>query len=1813
MSDLGSIEDHFDSLQQGGQDSNAHHTRLNGTTQIGGIGTVSEDPSGWRPFGLGFKIPAWGRRSTTNSNLSRSNSESRLSVASSTGSNGDLKGELGRTSDKRSSHLRHEVGTRENADGLSLIEDSEHHDIRTLSELTARFASLIIPGDIADADQQVLQTRIEELQTLQQDVLAHIDTNDLETDEKARTLLEAIVEEIGVYGEFLESSESASGLGILAKNGEETDDVISYGSSAQTPDDMRSSGSQTFEDSTSDACSDVSGLASPPVQSPATQPPRPLSHFRRISTSTVASGASLSSSTIPSTAAMSASNLSVLAGQTVPPGPKDVLRWTSLQKLSMQLMSGAMRQKVGVPTVLSISGGILIGTSWSMILVYDFAQVLKTILGDPADASNPGPVTAVALAPDHNQLACGYAHGLIRVWDIQRRAIVKSIIPIGVQQEAKSKKDGHAQGAAIIHLAFIGTKGAFVSGDNQGSAFYHASSKGLVMSTQVSTRIHPSSSNPAVSTTLYALSALPRVSGHLRYPGDHLDLIALSTPYKMAIISLKPAPQTQFRLSWTRGSTVTNPSALACSISCLAWCPPSKQDKHGKIPVLSNPLLACSFGKQLRIIRVSWVSTAKRSKRDSVNVQSNAVDYSVQGSWVANDDIVALQWMDDKLLLCLTSLQELILFDATIMREIERSDVSMRQIISSDYYTRSLQSLRVTPAMAYHQSIRSYKGRLFVLGQRELTVASRLSWTDRLKALVVSGNFQEAIAMGLTFYYGSAKRAVIGLPPDDEMRRTMVGDHLTDLLLSFINMSLTSYDASDQKLLEGEDISVFRQLAATAFDTCLAIGRDDLLFGDIYENFGDKNLRVVFFELLEAYVLDERITTFSNPVIVQEFIAFYEMHGWLDRLEQVILHLDPMVLDVHHTVGLCLKYGLYSGLLYVYNRVGDFVTPIIELLHLLELHGKARNDKGHSNGNGSALSTSIAHSPEDAVYTLYVYLAYILTGKAFPVGHLDEKEAVAAREDVFSFLFSPFHAIWPPGTGACKLGREPYPYIHLLLSYDPREFLKALGAIVADDALQNKDLKIRPNVFVADEDGMGRFADRYEISRQFILNALISAVEGSSPPSVDILSLQHGESIYENNVLDPRDVTLCFCFVARIYANYRSTVSLQKDVLRRVLLCLMTSPDSTTREERQRAIVGVLLTGFEPSNAEQDKWLDLYQQGGLWRPYELAARKLQRYELVILSYLNDPTRQEQGFHAIYELLESEALAPRQSLAVKQSVLQNVVQLTHIDEVATTDLMSTFWPTEHKAVIRTLSPNADDLFTYLRGLLDAEWALSLRKTADRPRRRRPKQSTSTTDLGEEVYEKYIELLCIREPREVKRYLDRLSVDHTGYPYAFDRVLALCKQHNVLDAAVWILEKSGNLEGALRLIMEGVQVAVEIITNTGNRSGETSGEITSLNALEHIKRRIDMALDLCMRSSGRLGKDECESLWFSLLDAIVEPQKVTAPPSPTRPEGGPLSATFDDEREPKVVELYDCLKNSARTLLYAMVGYVPFHSILYRIVQSQRRASFGEHREIIFSMLDSYSYERELLQATNRILSIDVHGSQARSTSLRRKALRPFKGQCGVCKRMLHIRAMSDLQKINKIAVMKCGHAFHATCLQTDMERIASMEGWETAGDAISGSGWCVICAKNRDRAKAAAKKLTTSSAERTKEKGKDKMAVVADAEEPPDTQQKQQVQRANAELFVRLSSHMPTNEIYRLLHPHRASNVEDMINMNDDVIDLGESPYDSVYGDGQSAYRRGSEFPSHQIQHIPSSIVKTPHKYFLSLAPPSMPPSIDSVD
>lgn len=64
------------------------------------------------------------------------------------------------------------------------------------------------------------------------------------------------------------------------------------------------------------------------------------------------------------------------------PKPAEVVKWTKLRKISLQLYGEEGRRRFGQPTCLAVCGTLAVGTSKGLLLIFDYQQSCKCVIGE---------------------------------------------------------------------------------------------------------------------------------------------------------------------------------------------------------------------------------------------------------------------------------------------------------------------------------------------------------------------------------------------------------------------------------------------------------------------------------------------------------------------------------------------------------------------------------------------------------------------------------------------------------------------------------------------------------------------------------------------------------------------------------------------------------------------------------------------------------------------------------------------------------------------------------------------------------------------------------------------------------------------------------------------------------------------------------------------------------------------------------------------------------------------------------------------------------------------------------------------------------------------------------------------------------------------------------------------------------------------------------------------------------------------------------------------------------------------------------------
>ena len=114
-----------------------------------------------------------------------------------------------------------------------------------------------------------------------------------------------------------------------------------------------------------------------------------------------------------------------------------------------------------------------------------------------------------------------------------------------------------------------------------------------------------------------------------------------------------------------------------------------------------------------------------------------------------------------------------------------------------------------------------------------------------------------------------------------------------------------------------------------------------------------------------------------------------------------------------------------------------------------------------------------------------------------------------------------------------------------------------------------------------------------------------------------------------------------------------------------------------------------------------------------------------------------------------------------------------------------------------------------------------------------------------------------------------------------------------------------------------------------------------------------------------------------------------------------------------------------------------------AVLEKIMQdpTYKSGKFGEVKELIMGMLETYNYELTLLETTKKILGRDLHGQYKRQKQFLTRGFKPATSKCGLCSRSTNndvdntaSSTFASHPRRNEIVFFRCGHIYHQCCME-----------------------------------------------------------------------------------------------------------------------------------------------------------------------------------
>jgi vacuolar protein sorting-associated protein 8 len=851
-----------------------------------------------------------------------------------------------------------------------------------------------------------------------------------------------------------------------------------------------------------------------------------------------------------------------------------------------------------------------------------------------------------------------------------------------------------------------------------------------------------------------------------------------------------------------------------------------------------------------------------------------------------------------------------------------------------------------------------------------------------------------AINLATSYHLNTAPGNQNGLPRNLEARRIITGNQLRELVQASVRHAFSPERLVDATHRTADNrgvdrTSLFEGLIPSCVHACLALDDLDFLYEEVFEDYDTNGIARMFLRGIEPFLLDGTVKTV--PVwITQRLVAMHVEEEEFEEAEALIWHLDPESLDVDQAIGLCRQRELWDALIYVYTRaLRDYVAPVVELLALVRAVQRYRLTATVTGGLTPTMEQEMEKKTMSA-YKIFPYIAATLSGLTYPSQTpLPKDESNAAKAALYGFLVDGRSRIWPDGpngklvlTSDEEGGTEPtYPYLRLLLRFDPESMLHTLDIAFEDSYLND------------DNQGVGRL---------IIVKILLEMLGGGS--------------------FSEGDATLVRIFVARNVPKYPQYIKMPPSLLHNVLIGLAEDQDAETREDRQLA-AEYLLSAYKPRDG--DDLITLFEEAGFYRILRTRFRAERQWSALLEAYLQDEEiPSSELFHHLDEVLVSSSSkkggVPRDVALV---ALEALPRLLEVDIGRTAVFVDQRMPDQHHTAIHHLQGDEKRQLIYLRTLLQPS---NMRSGFGDEESIPPPSKNVDADLQRLFFES----LCRTDGDDVVEALQSTKENVLSY----EDLLPIFKEESAHDAVIFSLRETNRDGDALEYIETACQSEGENIVSIWESSMGPKEQKLLEKILHRVERMAKMGVSLCQTP-----KDPsfpADKQWLRLLESeILLVQRVVDAKGQWSDES---SNQIIDTLRKLTHESFDSL------ILHASAQGISFPQLFKELVTSTTQANkyssnpstelYSEFRMILTGMLDTYRYEGELLTTTLALINRDVNNTFEEWTRQLQIGWRAPRAVCGNCHRSL-VASELDAQpaeSVSKVTVNASGQIFHVTC-------------------------------------------------------------------------------------------------------------------------------------------------------------------------------------
>ncbi|CAI5446978.1 unnamed protein product [Caenorhabditis angaria] len=212
----------------------------------------------------------------------------------------------------------------------------------------------------------------------------------------------------------------------------------------------------------------------------------------------------------------------------------------------------------------------------------------------------------------------------------------------------------------------------------------------------------------------------------------------------------------------------------------------------------------------------------------------------------------------------------------------------------------------------------------------------------------------------------------------------------------------------------------------------------DVIYQEVWSKISlDQISKSIFFEFLDDFVLDGLMFDMP-PAILREYLENLANLSHFSQFQLAVVRFPIYSIDIHQVMTICRANSLYDGIIYVMNNaLMDYISPLEEMLDAIAAFA----------GNEVLSDNQI-----ECGNRLLLYLNCCLAGRAYPIGSLPKNGETTVPLEIYRCITSL--------RGKDGKTEENYPYLRLLLQFDPQQFVHVIST-VADAKLFQTDGRLQ--------------------------------------------------------------------------------------------------------------------------------------------------------------------------------------------------------------------------------------------------------------------------------------------------------------------------------------------------------------------------------------------------------------------------------------------------------------------------------------------------------------------------------------------------------------------------------------------------------------------------------------------------------------------------------------------------------------------------------------------------------------------------------